>query len=184
MYKAVIPECNIDTCLINVLLNAPNKNGVNHGKGRSSVTKKMESEFLDRFSIGIIDKDEEDIDYVKNECYILNETIKEYSILHKHYSRHHYVIQICPESEKWICKVTAMVGINLHTEHQMPDKWKDLERLTKNTFSKNDPKFIKLFKHIVAKSEQTNFEPVLKLRKWLRLLIDKNYNVDINELMK
>jgi hypothetical protein len=184
MLKAVIPECYIDTCLINVLLQADaGKRGVNHGKGNSAAAKKMQEKFPDRFSLGIIDKDKREIDYLKKFS-LINDTIKDFSLLYKHNEIHHYFIQICPESENWICNVSNEIGINLVQHHGLPNIPSLLADFTKDVESKTDYRFIRLFKHIVTQSEQTNFEPVLKLRNWLRLLIDNNYTVRIEDLKK
>jgi hypothetical protein len=41
-----------------------------------------------------------------------------------------------------------------------------------------------LFKDIMRKSEETNSEPVLKMRDWLRLLVAETYDVDLEDLKK
>ena len=184
MYKAIIPECNIDTNLINVLLRAAHKKGVNHGKGISTVANKMKNGHNEQFSVGVIDRDEEDIDYVKREFEIINSSIGKYCLLHKHSKRHHYIIQICPVIETWICNVAKDVEIDLVTEYSLPAVPKELKKITGKVVSKYDPTFEKLFKHILRRSEEVNFEPVLKLQNWLRILVDNNYSADINELRK
>ena len=183
MLKNVIPECYIDTCLINVLLETSGKNGVNHGKGNSATAKKMQEKYHDSFSIGIIDKDKRAIEYL-NSFSLINNTIEDYSLLYKHNDIHHYFIQLCPESEDWICNVSREIGIDLRQEHGLPDTPLSLASHTKEVDSKTDYRFIGLFKHIVRKSEEVNFEPVLKLKNWLRILVDNNYQVDINELQR
>jgi hypothetical protein len=184
MIKSIIPECYIDTCLINVLLRTDVGNkGVNHGKGNSATAKKMQEKFYNSFSLGIIDKDKRQIDYL-NEFVVINKTIKDFSLLYKHKEKHHYFIQLCPESENWICNVSEEIGINLTNQYELPNSPTLLAEYTKDVDSKTDPKFIRLFKDIVRQSEEINFEPVLKLKHWLRILVDDNYHVDINELEK
>jgi len=184
MLKNVIPECYIDTCLINVLLRADaGSRGVNHGKGNSAAAKKMQEKFYDAFSLGIIDKDKREIDYLKK-FLLINDTIKDFSLLYKHKEKHHYFIQLCPESENWICNVSGEIGIDLLGMHKLPTTPSLLAEYTKDVESKTDYRFIRLFKDIVRQSEEINFEPVLKMRHWLRILVDNNYQADINELMK
>lgn len=185
MLKAIIPECYIDTNLIDVLLQNAEKKGVNHGKGNSSVATKMKNIFPDEFAVGIIDKDEKDIDYLKDEFEIVNDKIATYAILFKHKTRHHYIIQLCPVSETWICNVCKEVKIDLTgSDYKLPNNPIELGYKTKKVSSKYDPTFRLLFKTIVKKSEESNFEPVVKLKGWLRLLVDDNYKVDLSELKK
>jgi hypothetical protein len=184
MYKTVVPECFIDTWLVNTFLQASYKKGVNHGKGVSRVVKKMEADFNDSFSIGMIDKDRRELDCIKADFSVINHKIADYAILHKHNSKPHYLIQLCPESEDWICNVSKAIGINLNTDHKMPDTPHSLGKITKKVTSNYDKRFEALFKDILNKSEQLNFEPVLKMKSWLRYLTDSKYNVDLNELMK
>lgn len=62
--KSVIPECCVDSCLFDVLLNFE-KESVNHTKGNATVLKKMQSKFANLFCLGVIDKDRRDLDDVK-----------------------------------------------------------------------------------------------------------------------
>ncbi|MES2701057.1 MAG: hypothetical protein V4649_00370 [Bacteroidota bacterium] len=183
MIKAVIPECNIDTNLVNTFLGVEGKRGANHTKGVSTVSKKMQEKFSNSFSLGIIDKDKKEIAYLK-EFEVLAGSIAEHSILYKHRTKHHYFIQLCPESEDWICSISKALGIDLESKHKMPSLPKQLGEITKKVVSKEDQKFTGLFKDILKRSEETNFEPVLKLRNWLRILVRDTYQADINELRK
>lgn len=54
--KCIIPECYVDSCLIEVLLNAE-KDYVNHHKGNGKFAREMKDNFNDDFCIGIIDED-------------------------------------------------------------------------------------------------------------------------------
>jgi ATP-dependent Clp protease ATP-binding subunit ClpA len=184
MYDHIIPECYIDTCLVNTLLGLEKKS-TSHKKGVSTVTSKMRNDFKDAFSVGIIDRDKEAIDYLK-EFDLVNKSIEGHSLLlkHKDNKRHHYIIQICPESETWICNVAKELRINLKEEYNLPDKPIELRSHTKKVSSKEDPRFKKLFKDIVKRAEENNFEPVLKLKDWLNRLAKDNYTVDVNALMK
>src|SRR6266540_5277344 len=63
MELSVIPECYIDTNLIETLV-PPNK-GYNHQKGCGTVTKVMREYFADNFAVGVVDKDKQELDYLK-----------------------------------------------------------------------------------------------------------------------
>ena len=59
----VMPECYVDTNLIEYLLNA----GVNHQHCCSKVVGQLNTTFADKFAIGIIDKDKVQLGYLA-EC--------------------------------------------------------------------------------------------------------------------
>ena len=82
MINSIIPECFVDTCLINVLLQI-DKGSVNHGKGNSTVANKMKTLFHDKFAVGIIDRDKREIEYIK-EFNLENETLGNKILLFKH----------------------------------------------------------------------------------------------------
>ena len=65
----VMPECFVDTNLIEYLLNA----GVNHQHCCSKVVGQLKSTFADKFAIGIIDKDKVQLGYIQ-ECDVIAQT--------------------------------------------------------------------------------------------------------------
>ena len=184
MHKMFVPECYIDTCLLNAFLNLPNKKGVNHQKGVSVVINKMEEYFADQFSVGLIDRDKKQNPKFKESFTLINDTIQGYALLFKHKTKHHYVIQLVPEAEDWICNVAGEIGIDLINDHKIPNNPKELSKKTKTITSNYDETFIKLFKSILNESEKANFEPVVKMKNWISLLASSKYSVDINELIK
>ena len=54
--ECIVPECYIDSCLIEVLLNA-DRSHVNHQKGNGKVAREMKIKFANDFCIGVIDED-------------------------------------------------------------------------------------------------------------------------------
>ena len=180
MINAIIPECFVDTCLINILLQISN-DSVNHVKGNSTVANKMKTTFGDKFAVGIIDRDKREIEYIK-EFDLTNQTLKDKILLYKHPDKHHYFIQLCPESENWICNVSRELEIDMEGEYGLPNTAKGLSKLSKNINVADDIKFVKLFKEIRKRSIEKNYEPVVKLIFWLTHLKENNYNVDINAL--
>src|SRR5882762_3666354 len=96
--RCIIPECYIDSCLIEVLLYA-DRDHVNHQKGNGTVAREMKNKFGDAFCIGIIDEDRKMLDYLI-EFNPVTETIS--LKLWKHKTKHHYMIQMRPVIESWI----------------------------------------------------------------------------------
>lgn len=183
--KSVIPECFIDSNLFNVLLNFE-KESVNHTKGNGTVITKMEKKFSNLSCIGIIDKDKRDLHQIKaNYDRIAIETVDEYFILYKHKKINHYIIQIVPEIETWICSVVKRLQINFEIDSYNISfiSPKELAGITKNVDRKTDPRFRALFKEIMKKSIEDNFLPVLKLKSIIVKILNDNYTVDINELI-
>lgn len=171
--SCVIPECYVDSCLIEVLLFA-DRNHVNHQKGNGNVANEMKEKFGNDFSVGIIDEDREPLEYL-SEFELINES--KYLKLWKHGTRNHYLIQIRPVIEKWIIGLCAEYGIFLKN-FDLPENWIDLARISKSVTSKRDQRFIKLFK----KMREIGIEPILQLQRWVVYLKENKYNPDINEL--
>ncbi len=183
--KSVIPECFIDSNLFNVLLNFE-KESVNHTKGNGTVITKMEKKFSNLFCIGIIDKDKRDLHQINaNFQKVTIKNVDEYFILYKHKEAHHYLIQMVPEVETWICNVVKKLEINFEIDSCDISliSPKELANITKNVAIKTDPRFKALFKEIIKKSTEDNFLPVLKLRNIIVKILNDNYAVDINELI-
>jgi len=181
--KSVIPECNVDSCLFNVLLQF-GKDGVNHTKGNTTVVKKVVEKFDDLFCVAIIDKDRRDLEFIQKECdrIFLEDGLDDYFVLYKRKDRHHYFIQMVPAIEEWIMKVCVELEINLSETILSVSTLVELKELTKSTSSKHDDRFVQLFKMIIRRAEEYNYLPVLKLKRVIEYLLDKKYNVEINEL--
>lgn len=180
--KSVIPECNIDSCLFNVLLQFE-KDGVNHAKGNATVVKKVKEKFENLFCIAIIDKDRRDIEFISKECDRVEiDGFEEYFILFKRRGKPHYFIQMVPEIERWIMRVTGELAVNLPDFGINAVTVEELSQITKTTGSKNDDRFKKLFKEFLRKSEEREYEPVLKLRNIVKYLLEKLYEADIKGL--
>ena len=84
-----MPECYVDTGLIEYLLSA----GVNHHHCCAKVVGQLKTTFADRFAIGIIDKDKVQLGYIR-ECEAIVKT--EHLTLMRHRSNHQYLITIAP----------------------------------------------------------------------------------------
>lgn len=169
MDKSVIPECYMDTNLLETLVPPAKRNnqqGYNHQKGCGTVASRMQKQFSDRFAIGIIDKDKQEVDYLKE---FKQEIDTGSLILHKHQNKHHYIIQISPAIERFILKNAAEVGVHV-ADFDLPVDFAQFKKVAKTGNSKNDYRFKNLFRAIVENSA-TDF---LRLANWIIYLKEKN----------
>ncbi len=174
MDNHVVPECYIDTMLVQTLV--PPKKRYNHQHGCSEVSNEMELYHLkDKFAVGIIDNDKKKAKYLRSFLEIDGNAcgVK----LFKHAQNHQYYIQISPAIESWILEVCKQEEIDI-AEFGLPNTLRALTKITKPQSSIKDRRFIHLFE-CFKKSENKS---VQKLVGWISLLKEKNYQVDINEL--
>ncbi|MEO6720982.1 MAG: hypothetical protein ABIN67_11455 [Ferruginibacter sp.] len=171
--KCIIPECYVDSCLIEVLL-AADKEYVNHHKGNGKVAREMQDNFKDDFCIGIIDEDKEKLDYLK---FFEEKRTTDFLKLWKHSKKDHYFIQIRPVVETWILKVCNGSGINL-ADFNLPTAIKPLLKITKAVSSRRDERLIKLFKQM----KNTNCQPVIDLKHWITFLKANKYDSNLDLL--
>lgn len=151
MDLAVIPECFVDTNLIETLV-PPIGKGYNHQKGCGTVTKVMKAKFANSFAVGIIDKDKRQVDYLNEFDEVINAGTL---LLHKHKNKQHYIIQINPAIESFIMQSANSVGVSVTDFSLSADK---------DLFQKKNQNKNKVKKTLVS-------EIYLKLQKKLVLLI-------------
>lgn len=165
----VIPECFIDTNLIEFLLNAK----VNHQHCCNNVIKALNNK-KDEFSIGIIDNDKRKVAYI-NDC---KEIIKtKHLTLFKHRARNQYLITISPAADGFILDCTIEQGIDVG-RFGLPINLKDFLKETKTITSNKDQRFKKLFKEI------KNHKEISLLQKVLTYLCENKYQSDVEEIKK
>lgn len=82
------------------------------------------------------------------------------------------------QSVLWVLKICKLGNINLE-EFGLSADLDEFKNYTKRRSSLEDEKLKKLFKEITGNN---NINEVSKLKSWIKILIDKNYQVDINEL--
>lgn len=174
MDQSVIPECFVDTNLIETLV--PPVRQYNHQKGCGTVTKVMKERFADRFALGIIDKDKNEVDYLKEFDVVCT---KGSLILHKHKTRHHYMIQISPAIERFILESAASVNLVLE-DFGLPSDLNRLKKESKTVNSKNDQRFKLLFRSI----RQNGAPEIQTLAAWITYLKAHNYQADIAALQE
>ncbi|MBC9912937.1 hypothetical protein [Chitinophaga varians] len=171
---AVIPECFVDTNLIETLV--PPVSRYNHQKGCGTVAKVMKENFSNRFALGIIDKDKYEIDYLK-EFSVICQTGS--LILHRHLNttRHHYIIQIYPAMERFILDSAAAVNISL-SNFGLPEELQQLKKVSKSVNTKKDERFKQLFREL----HQAGADNIIRLANWINYLKDNMYQADVNVL--
>ena len=176
MYN-IVPECYIDTMLVNTLVPAGKNERYNHQHGCFEVSNEMEKRGLkDKFAVGIIDNDNKKAKYLSSfiEIVNVNNDIK----LFQKKDNPQYVIEMNPAIEVWILKVCEGEQINM-SEFGLPNDLRSLKRITKSQSTINDERFINLF----LRFKMSKNESVLKMMNWIKLLKDKKYQTDINELI-
>lgn len=168
MHLNIIPECYIDTNLIEYLLQA----GVNHQHCCSKVINQLKTTFSDRFAIGIIDKDKVELGYIK-ECDELATTT--HLTLMKHKTQHQYLITIKPAIDRFILDCAKEQGVDTKN-FELPSTLRDFTKITKSITSNTDTRFKSLFEAIQENREICN------LRNTLQYLCNNTYNANSDEI--
>lgn len=128
----IIPECYVDTNLIETIV--PTGAGFNHQKGCGTVAKVMKERFSDDFAVGIIDKDKQQLGYLKE--FEIIHTVGNLT-LHKHISRSHYIIQIYPAIERFILNAVEECGLEMG-DYDLPSDFSELKKASKIVNLTND----------------------------------------------
>jgi hypothetical protein len=181
MDDRILPECFIDTILVETLV-FPQK-AYNHQKGCNTVCKVMQEDRLlkDDFALGILDDDKRKPDYLKVFDFIVElHQLK----LFKHPKKHHYLI-LHPPIENWIIgQVNEINQTNekklILTDYDLPTDLKGLKTITKIANSKNNPCFKRLFRDLKNK----NASGITQLANWIEYLKTNPYNADKETLQR
>ena len=179
VYKCFLPECNLDTLLVEILLQKTFS--VNHQKGNSSIAVKMDGKLLrNSFAVGIIDEDKVKLKSLENFIEIKRLTKKGLKFFkHADPQRHHYFIQICPAIEKWILIESGKGKIDIANErYKLPDTLSGLVSL-KSASQRDDQRFSLLFLDML---KNKNCDEIIALKKWLLFLKKHNYKSNIDLL--
>lgn len=169
-YPNVIPECFVDTNLMQYLLNGT----VNHQHCCSKVVGTLKGKFSDRFAIGIIDRDKVELGYVR-ECDEVAKTL--HLTLFKHKTLPHYLITVEPAIDKFILDNAASVGIKTE-EFGIPSDLKGFTLEAKKVTSNKDTRFRELFVAIKDAPE------IMALKKVIKHLVVNTYNSNHDDLSK
>lgn len=150
----VMPECYIDTNLIEYLLNS----GVNHQHCCSKVVDQLNTTFKNSFAIGIIDKDKVQLGYIK-ECWTVANS-KHLTLL-KHKQKPQYLITVSPAIDGFIIDSAKQQEVDMKN-YDIPSDLKDFIKLSKTVNSNSDKRFKKLFEAIKNNPEVSILKSVLK----------------------
>mgnify|MGYP000932171168 CR=1 FL=1 len=165
----IIPECYVDTCLIETIIDTGH---CNHQKGCNKVSSTMQTKYRDQFVIGVIDKDKRQIPYL-NEFDLIGS--KASVLLHKHRVQPHYIIQVSPAVEAFIIQSVEEINIRL-TDYELPEERRKFIRTTKQITSKKDKKL----KQLITDLKDT--AGIKLLTDLLKYLLANRYDSDIDIL--
>ena len=172
-HNDIMPECYIDTTLVGSLLNA----SVNHKHSCNEVAREMEKgRYKDAFAVGIIDNDKRKISYIES----FEEIGRTDNLTFlKHKNKHHYIIKVGKEHkamETFIKANVEAIGMKME-DFDLPSDLAELIRHTKDSVStQRNPNILNLCNTLPQSPE------VAKLQDVLAYLVNKKYDVDIDEL--
>src|ERR1035437_2260843 len=124
MDNHIVPECYIDTMLVQTLVPPQKNSRYNHQHGCFEVSNEMELYSLkDKFALGIIDNDKKKAKYLSK--FIEIDNIEDGLKLYKHKEFHQYYIEVNPAMEIWILKVCEQEEIDIVADFGLPDNLKE-----------------------------------------------------------
>lgn len=169
-YPNVIPECFVDTNLMQYLLNGT----VNHQHCCSKVVGTLKGKFSDSFAVGIIDRDKVELGYI-GECDEIASTT--HLTLFKHKKFPHYLITVKPAIDKFILDNAKALGVKTE-DFGIPSDLKGFTMEAKTVSSNKDVRFRELFVAIKGSQE------IMALKKVLKYLLNKAYSSNDDDLGK
>lgn len=170
-----MPECYADTLLVSTLV--PPLKRYNHKHSCFLVEKEMvKGKLKDSFAVGIIDRDKRKIKYLKEFEVIDKVENYLYLLRHNRKEKHHFIIQLIPALEQWILNICTAEKIDFVN---LPRDLSEFKKYTKKQSSLENDDLRNLY---LKMSEKDSNPAIRKLKSWLRLLKEKNYHADLNEL--
>ena len=175
-YNNIMPECYIDTTLVESLLDAD----VNHKHNCNEVAKEMQKgKYKNEFAVGIIDNDKRKLSYIEDGFVKIGQT--ENLTFLKHRNKHQYIIKVGKEHKAMETFIKANVdalGMKMEDFGLPSDLDKLIEQTKDSVSTQKDPRILKLCKTMRQSPE------VAKLQDILAYLAANKYNVDIDEFKK
>lgn len=173
--KQFVPECFVDSRLIQIILNS--SKGPNHAHGVGKVLNKLEMDLLKYPAIGIIDQDPgkgaKPTIWSNYQPQLLEENLINFGLgVFKHQSKNHLVIEIMPEIEKWILEACNESAVNPQ-EYGLPQNLHDLNMITKSINIHTN----KEFTNLILKLLELNSPRLIKLKEIL--LRYSNYKIPL-----
>lgn len=153
-----IPECFVDTALVESLLKT---DGVNHQKGCFTVSGVMENKFVDSFAVGVVDFDKRRPAYLNGFVEIASSS---HLVLVKHKNNPHYVIFVKPAMDGFVLSCAEELGVKME-DFGLPSNLKAFTRETKTVTTQDDKRFKNLFRCLRNASEIKIFGNVLNYLK-------------------
>lgn len=169
-YPNILPECFIDTNLIQYLMHGT----VNHQHSCNKVIGNMKDKLLDCFAIGIIDRDKVEVGYLAD-CDEVAKT--NHLIVWKHRRLPHFLVTVKPAIERFLLDCAKEQKVNPE-DFGLPHQPKLFIKQAKKVTSNKDPKIRSLIIAIKNNVEIQNLEQTLHYLK------NKNYNFDIEEVKR
>ena len=153
----IIPECYIDTNLVETLLQigTGKEHTVNHQKGCNNVACTMRK--IEGFAVGVVDTDKKQPSYW-GEFVLIKDS--QHLSLKKHESRSQYVILINPALERFLLDCVKEAELDLQ-DYGLPSNFDEFRHLTKDVDSKRETKFKNLFKALQIHKEMQILASVL-----------------------
>ncbi len=165
--KRIIPECNADTLLVELIMQ---RGKPGHRNGKTEVLKALE-EFDDdtRFIIGLIDSDKfkRTYNYCDEFTITREDKVTDQGLLIKQHSNSNkYLIFVCPAFEKWILQLAEENGIN------PSDYGYDSFESLCNASKRNEIREDKDFKKFVNAVIQKNPPAIATLKRWFEKVFE------------
>lgn len=175
VYKSFVPECFLDTTLVEVLLQS--LGSVNHQKGNSTIGTLIESGRLaNTFAVGLIDDDKRKLAVLKK-FEKVERLCRDGLLLFRHPVKKHYIIQVSPAMERWILKECEKADINL-IAFGLPDSLARFKKL-KGLAQRSDNRFKRLFNEML---QHEACDEIRELQRWLEYFRDHHYNSNVDSL--
>ena len=175
-YNDIMPECYIDSTLVQVLLNAD----VNHKHSCTEVSKAMDKGYYnDKFAVGIIDNDKRKLSYIENGFVKIGQT--ENLTFLKHRNKQQYVIKVGKKHkamETFIKANVEAIGMKMEDFGLSSDIKKLITQTKDRVTTQKDPRIIKLCKTMCHSPE------VAILQNVLSYLTRNRYNADTDIIKK
>lgn len=154
-YLHIVPECFVDTNLVQILMRIK---GVNHQNSCGQVTNVLKNKFKDKFAIGIVDNDNLQSNY-SNACVEIAHS--EEITLCKHPVNQHYLIKINHVMEHFILNSAKDANVDLKA-YGIPDDLEELKNITKSKDCLDNPDLKRAFKAISKSNEMMLLTEVLE----------------------
>lgn len=169
-YLHIVPECYVDTNLVQILMQIK---GVNHQNSCGQVTNVLKNKFKDKFAIGIVDNDNLQSNYSKA-CVEIAHSGE--ITLCKHSENKHYLIKINHIMESFILNSAKDVNVDLK-KYGVPDDLEGLKNITKSRDCLDNNDLRRAIKAVSCSNEMQLLTDVLNY------LQSNNYHSDIDELI-